>query len=85
MPYRKSPSRPVSSNHCPDEKGTERLSVYIEDAECSGSNHCPDEKGTESTGAVCREMAVAMVATIAPMKRGLKATTIYHHSTATGM
>ena len=38
-----------SSNHCPDEKGTERR-VNIISLTCTGlsSNHCPDEKGTES-------------------------------------
>ena len=37
------------------------------------SNHCPDEKGTESDhrGITCQECIY--VATIAPMKRGLKA------------
>ena len=39
--------REVGSNHCPDEKGTERhgLACYISIIACS--NHCPDEKGTE--------------------------------------
>ena len=41
--------REVGSNHCPDEKGTERtIRVIVEDILRDGSNHCPDEKGTES-------------------------------------
>ena len=40
--------REVGSNHCPDEKGTERsikIAPYF--SVCLRSNHCPDEKGTE--------------------------------------
>ena len=41
--------REVGSNHCPDEKGTERLQKPAAGTFATGSNHCPDEKGTEST------------------------------------
>ena len=39
-----------------------------------GSNHCPDEKGTERTqsGGCPGFVLRSVVATIAPMKRGLK-------------
>ena len=40
--------REVSSNHCPDEKGTESYRRLPATARRGGSNHCPDEKGTES-------------------------------------
>ena len=36
-----------------------------------GSNHCPDEKGTESAKLQV-QTGTPLVATIAPMKRGLK-------------
>ena len=38
------------------------------------SNHCPDEKGTESGVPRSRRFSWRVVATIAPMKRGLKET-----------
>ena len=37
-----------------------------------GSNHCPDEKGTESYSLHREDDRMNFVATIAPMKRGLK-------------
>ena len=37
-----------------------------------GSNHCPDEKGTESIASQDLMILSPYVATIAPMKRGLK-------------
>ena len=37
-----------------------------------GSNHCPDEKGTERNSGLRRWSLDSIVATIAPMKRGLK-------------
>ena len=36
------------------------------------SNHCPDEKGTERAFMDDRDSESTLVATIAPMKRGLK-------------
>ena len=37
-----------SSNHCPDEKGTERIARITRARNVPfSSNHCPDEKGTE--------------------------------------
>ena len=39
---------PISSNHCPDEKGTESCGLALTARAKNGSNHCPDEKGTES-------------------------------------
>ena len=39
-------------------------------ADCS--NHCPDEKGTERNSNVYSPRTYIKVATIAPMKRGLK-------------
>ena len=44
--------------------------------ETLGSNHCPDEKGTERYLTLIHILAVNTVATIAPMKRGLKVTLI---------
>ena len=38
-----------------------------------GSNHCPDEKGTERKAMSVNIAWKGQVATIAPMKRGLKA------------
>ena len=46
------------------------------------SNHCPDEKGTESSQREAMTACLNLsVATIAPMKRGLKGAT--QHTTAT--
>ena len=61
------------SNHCPDEKGTERVGWSFEPVPLRiGSNHCPDEKGTESRILNPQSSFPIVVATIAPMKRGLK-------------
>ena len=64
---------PSCSNHCPDEKGTESLeSPLISFINYLSSNHCPDEKGTESDSLLKVVSPAIIVATIAPMKRGLK-------------
>ena len=35
-------------NHCPDEKGTERINLWLcTFTNLTSYNHCPDEKGTE--------------------------------------
>ena len=65
------PESYYSSNHCPDEKGTERLVQQGVVGILTCSNHCPDEKGTESSWHT-RLWPTDGVATIAPMKRGLK-------------
>ena len=66
--------RLCSSNHCPDEKGTESA-IQVRSSSCNRrSNHCPDEKGTESyTYQETSADESDRVATIAPTKRGLKA------------
>ena len=63
---------PGSSNHCRDEKRTERLSTIISLYCHDCSNHCRDEKRTESFGAYVIKILLALVATIAAMKSGLK-------------
>ena len=61
-----------SSNRCPDEKGTERHCERGKSNANDSSNRCPDEKGTERLEAFNKAMPENMVATVAPMKRGLK-------------
>ena len=45
---RRSGCKVSSSNHCPDEKGTESQILELYHQHTFSSNHCPDEKGTES-------------------------------------
>ena len=60
-----------SSNLCPDEKGTEEPVSSFSFLRFLSSNLCPDEKGTESLSWYGGKIT-CLVATYAPMKRGLK-------------
>ena len=63
--------REVGSNHCPDEKGTERLGISKRDLVAGVATIAPMKRGLKVI-AVKSGSALPSVATIAPMKRGLK-------------
>ena len=67
------PTTPFGSNHCPDEKGTERIIKTLKiPFDIAVATIAPMKRGLKVSPLKIKEL-VGDVATIAPMKRGLKA------------